>query len=284
MSLKIASVPELRTEMHEVLEGFGCAGLPATEVVSSGEGGWSLARIHTGILEGSLDVGLVPSGLSANGLEAVAVLEREEPRDVLVSRTDGSGTLARLQAGTRVGLVGARRLGLLRAHRPDLHAHSLTNGHTPVSMLESGAVDVLILGAAQSRQMGLSELTTEFLDPKAWVPGPGQGARVLVARAGDETTRRAASSLDDVQSRRAWECELALARALGAGTDAPLGALALPFGRWLRLWAMATSLDGSRMVRADLTGSAEDPEALGRAVADLLLMREGGTILAGGTP
>ena len=282
MSLKLATVEELRTEADEVVGGLRGAGRPAT-VESSPESDWTVSRIQESIRGGSIDLGLVPCRAPVDGVERAAVLRREEPRDVLVSAASGGWTLARIRSGTTIGLVGARRLGLLRAHRPDLRPLSLTNGHTPASVLRAGNVGALIVGSAQARRLGLSELTKESLDPKSWMPEPGQGTLVLLARADDPSTRSAASLFDDQPSRRTWLCETALAQALGAGSDAPLGALALPFGRWIRLWAMATSLDGSRVVRADLTGSAEDPEGLGRAVADLLLMRGVGTLLGGET-
>jgi len=275
----MAATPELGAETRKALDGLGRAGLPVTEIERP-EGPWSLSEIHEALLTGTLDLGLVPYGLQVDGLETAAVLERNEPRDVVVSDANGSGTLARLPGGTRVGLVGTRRLGLLRAHRPDCEPVNLTNGSTPVSLLDDGKVDALILGAAQARHLGLSHRTAEFLDPKAWVPGPGQGTVVILARAHDEVSRRAAVTLDIQSSRCSWACELALAQALGADSDAPLGALALPFVRWIRLWALVTNQDGSRVARADLTGSVDDPEGLGRAVADLLLMREAGPLLS----
>jgi len=275
----MAAVPELGAETRKALDGLGRAGLSVTEVEDL-DGPWSLSEVHEKLLAGSLDLGLVPFSVHIDGLETVAVLERDEPRDVVVSNANGSGTLARLPEGTRVGLAGTRRLGLLRAHRPDLEPVSLTNGHTPATVLEEGKVDALILGASQARHLGLSERTAEFLDPKAWVPGPGQGAIVVLGRAYDETSREAGALLDVESSHCSWACELSLAQALGADSDAPLGALALPFGRWIRLWALVTSPDGSRVARADLTGSVDDPEGLGRAVADLLLMREAGPLLS----
>ena len=49
--------------------------------------------------------------------------------------------------------------------------------------------------------------------------------------------------------------------------DAPLGCLAQPSGRWIRLWAAAASADGRRLVRSDLTGPLDEPEGLGAAVS-----------------
>ncbi len=280
MTLKLVTMGDLRAEARRVLDPVQRRGIALQELPPF-DGPRSVAAVQEAVRSGAADLGLVPYRLPAREVETVAVLARAEPHDVIVSAANGLGTLTRLGSDARVGLAGARRLGLLRAHRPDVQALSLSNGHTPASALESGVADALVLGAAEARRLGLAARITELLDPRTWLPAPGQGAVLVLARVGDGSARAAASVVDDVFSHRSWRCELALAAALGAGSDAPLGALAMPFRRWIRLWGMVTSADGTRAARADLTGSLDDPEALGTAVADLLLMRGAGAILAG---
>lgn len=283
MTLKLMTLPDLEAETRAVLAALAGADTPV-ERAPPPDGDQPVAALHDAVAAGSADLALVRRRLSGDGLATVAVLARSEPHDVLIGPGDGPATLERLPSGAHVGLRGPRRLGLLKAHRPDLHALPLTNGHTPESALESGAADALILGASEARRLGLAERTTELLDPRAWVPAPGQGTVLIVARGDDTRAARAVSSLDDLFSHRSWRSEIALTAAMGAGVDGPLGAVAMPFGRWIRLWGMVTAADGSRVVRADLTGSIDDPEGLGTAVADLLLMRGAGSILAGGAP
>lgn len=279
-ALKVVALPELEEEARTALGHLRRAGT-AAELVSQPHESGPPAEILQAILEGGADLGISGSAPLSGTVEPVAVLRRGEAHDVVVGPGQGQGTLARLPEGSRIGLVGTRRLGLLKAHRPDLRPVALTNVHTHSSALESGVADALILGAGESRRLGLAERITEILDPRSWLPAPGQGAIVVLARAGDEAARKAAAELGDLFSYLAWKCETGLADALGAGPDAPLGALAMPFGRWIRLWGMVTSLDGSRIVRGDLTGSVDDPRGLSEAVADLLSRRGAGQILAG---
>lgn len=279
-TLKVVAPPELEAEGRAALEQLRRAGA-AAELVSGGHEGGPSQPIAEAILEGKADIGLSSRGPLAGTVEPVAVLARGEARDVIVGPGHGESTLARLPDGSRIGLSGRRRLGLLRAHRPHLRSVGLTNGYTPGSALASGTVDALILGASESRHLGLAERITEILNPGSWLPAPGQGAVLVLARAGDESSRTAAAGLSDLFSYLAWRCETGLVRALGAGPDAPLGALATPFGRWIRLSAMVTSADGSRIVRGDLTGSIDDPAGLSEAMARLLSRRGAGHILAG---
>jgi len=68
------------------------------------------------------------------GLEIIAQLEREDPRDVLVvNRGTGAENLEDLPAGSRVGTSSLRRRSLLLARRPDLEAVEL-RGNVPTRL------------------------------------------------------------------------------------------------------------------------------------------------------
>src|SRR5690606_34689598 len=114
----------------------------------------------------------------------------------------------------------------------------------------------------QARSAGLSARVAELLDPKAWLPAPGQGIVALVAR----HPIAEVTVLDHLPTRTALRAELALVDALGQAGLA-LGSLAQPSGRLVRLWAVVASLDGRRLVRSDLTGPLDEPDLLGGAVA-----------------
>jgi hydroxymethylbilane synthase len=58
-----------------------------------------------------------------------------------------------------------------------------------------------------------------------------------------------------------------------------VAALGLPYDSGLRLWALVASPDGTRVVRADGTGSLADPEALGAEVGAVLMQRGAGELL-----
>ncbi|MBM4040881.1 MAG: hypothetical protein FJ290_20470 [Planctomycetes bacterium] len=101
------------------------------------------------------------------------------------------------------------------------------------------------------------------------LPAPGQGALAIQASAGSEAEGLAAA-IADPAATAATAAERALLDALGGGCSMPLGAYAELLGDTLRLRAILFSPDGSAVARADLTGSATDPAALARAVAQAL--------------
>ncbi|MEJ2204875.1 MAG: hypothetical protein P8170_12280 [Gemmatimonadota bacterium] len=90
--------------------------------------------------------------------------------------------------------------------------------------------------------------------------------------------------LDDGVAQAALQAERAASRLLGLRPDAAAGVVALPQGRWMRVFGMVASADGRRMVRGDVTSSPAGPEAAGRALAELLLARGAESILQGGEP
>jgi hydroxymethylbilane synthase len=108
-------------------------------------------------------------------------------------------------------------------------------------------------------------------------PAAGQGALAVEIRAGDAATREYVSFLDDAPSRRAALCERALLRGLGGGCQVPIGAYAEAASGTLRLAAVVARPDGSELLRESQSG--DDPEALGRSVAEVLLSRGADRIL-----
>ncbi|MDX1494761.1 MAG: hypothetical protein R3253_11905, partial [Longimicrobiales bacterium] len=233
------------------------------------------------VREGAIDLALVGigalGGSGADSLTTVAVLPRREIRDVLVTLSSRATPLSQLPAGSRVGVVGVRRLAFLAAHRPDVEAVELERDPLSGAPSDQENLDAIVVSALDARQAGLLDETVEALDPRAWLPEPGQGAYALVAK----HPIAEATALDHLPTRTALRAELALLEALGVDYQAELGCFAQPSGRWIRLWAGAVSADGSRLVRSDRTGPLDEPEGLGLAVARQLQARGFGLLAEG---
>jgi hydroxymethylbilane synthase len=212
-----------------------------------------------------------------HGLAIVAVPERADPRDMLC----GAASLDGLARRATVGTASLRRRAQLLAVRRDLQVPDLRgNVDTRLRRLREGAFDAIVLAAA-----GLSRLDVQVGVPLAadlMVPAPGQGCLALEARVGDERVHTLARALDDEPSRRQLLAERTVARRLGADCQTALGAHARPTAEdALRLTAFVGLPDGTCAIRAALTGSARAPEALGTAVADILLAKGAGRVLSG---
>jgi hydroxymethylbilane synthase len=275
VTFRLGTTPALAPELASVLDGPGDAGILREHASADG--------LFAALREGELDAVAVPAAAlwsaAAEGADVAVVPRRVEPRDVLVPAGGPRLTLDTVRSGGRIGVRSARRLALLAVHRPDVRAFPLANGHTPAALLDSGSVDALILGSAEARRAGLADAATEVIPAKTWLPAPGQGATAILVRPGDAAAAARMSAVDDPPSRAALVAERALADELGVAYDGPLSALALPYGRWLRLWAMVATAEGRRVVRADVSGPQMDAAVLARSVARLLEARGVGALL-----
>ena len=109
------------------------------------------------------------------------------------------------------------------------------------------------------------------LDPARFVPAPGQGALGLQARAGDARVREALAPILDKDASACLLAERALARALGASCNTPLGAHATAPGcGCLYMHAWIGLPDGSEWIADELLGGFYDPEELGTRMAERL--------------
>lgn len=243
------------------------------------------AEIDRALLEGRVDVAVhslkdLPTD-AHHDLVLACIPEREDPRDVLVAAGGGKVSLTDLPEGARVGTGSLRRKALALAFRGDLDVMPIRgNLDTRLRKLEEGACDVLVLAAAGLRRLGREALVGEWLERTSWLPAPGQGALGIVSRLDDEETREQLLHLHDPPTAAAVRAERRLLVRLEGGCQVPIGAVGLPYGTGLRLWGLVASPDGRQVVREDRTGGVADPEALGDEVAEALLERGAGEILA----
>jgi hydroxymethylbilane synthase len=238
-----------------------------------------LKEIEEALLVNEVDLAVhslkdVPT-LLPSGLRLAAVLERADPRDAVVTR---GPRLAELPSGARVGTTSLRRQALLRAERPDLALVDLRgNVDTRISRLREGRFDAVLLAMAGLTRLGRAGEATEALDPRRFVPAPGQGAIVLECRQDDAAVIDAVAPLDHPATARAVAAERAFLAALGGGCNVPLGAHASAVPDGLELVAFVADPGGSALLRGERRGTA--PDELGRGLAADLVARGAARLL-----
>ncbi len=212
-------------------------------------------------------------------LAIVATPVREDPRDALVT-ADGR-TLDALPAGARVGTSSARRTAFLRAARPDLAFLPLRgNVDTRHRKLTEGHYDAILLARAGLARLGL-DVPHVLLDPAVLPPAPGQGALALEARVDDEVVRALAQALHDPRTAAAVVAERRVMGELDASCRLPLAALGdVDETGSLHLAAAVAAPDGSRVLRASATGSAQTPDEVAMRVVDDLRGQGAAELLA----
>ncbi|MGH7777652.1 MAG: hydroxymethylbilane synthase [Candidatus Dormibacterales bacterium] len=196
------------------------------------------------------------------GFCIAAVLEREDPADVIASPHGG---LAQLPARAVVGTDSARRRTQLAVVRPDLVFVPIRgNVPTRLDKLDRGEVDAVVLAAAGLRRLGLDHRISERLEPWVCLPAPGQGA-VAVEALEDGEAGSLAAAADHAPSRAAVTAERAFLEALGGGCSTPAGALAAVSGR--RLTLLAATVEAGARVTVEVAGEAAEAAAIGAEAA-----------------
>jgi len=279
-----ARLRELEPELAVSLKRIKTTGdkILDTPLASIGGKGLFVKEIEEALLRGEIDLAVhsmkdVPTRLPA-GLEILAIPEREDPRDVLITRNKVS--LARLVPGSRIGTSSLRRQAQLLHYRPDLSIQILRgNLDTRLRKLEAGEYDGIILAAACIKRLGWSDRVTEYLSPDVCLPAIGQGALALEGRTDDGFVREVVARLDHHPTRIAVTAERAFLERLEGGCQVPIAAHAAITNGTLTLSALIAGVDGRRLVRDSVQGPMRDAHRLGVELAERLLARGGDEIL-----
>jgi hydroxymethylbilane synthase len=216
-----------------------------------------------------------------SGVDLVAVIERQDPRDALVARA--GSTLADLPPGSRIGTSSLRRRAFLARLRPDIQAMELRgNVPTRVEKLHKGEYDAIILASAGLVRLGLDQHIASRLPLEDFTPAVSQGAIGCCSRADDAEAARWMKPLDDASARVATTAERALLRRIEGGCQVPLGAIARITGDKLHLYSQVCALDGSKHVVSEGTSAVNvaDAAALGQRLAEDLLQKGAAGIIA----
>jgi hydroxymethylbilane synthase len=211
----------------------------------------------------------VPAELP-KGLKISVYPKREDPRDAFVSRHFGA--VKDLPQGASVGTSSLRRSAQLLHIRPDLHIVLLRgNVDTRLRKLDSGDLQAIVLATAGLRRLGLSDRITAPLSPDSVLPAIGQGVLGLELREDDQMTQHLISFLNDLETELAARAERAFLKELKGRCQVPLAGYARVEKNRIVLVGMVAEVDGSVILRQQLTGEKDKPEELGIALARQLI-------------
>jgi hydroxymethylbilane synthase len=160
-----------------------------------------------------------------DGFSLACVMEREDPRDALVSSRYAS--LADLPVGAVVGTSSLRRVALLRALRPDLKIEPLRgNLDTRLRKLDDGGYAAIVLAAAGLKRLQLAARIRAVFEPTEMLPAAGQGALGIEVRTDRADVALALAALIHHDTWLRIAAERAVSRAMGGSCSMPLAAFA----------------------------------------------------------
>lgn len=207
-----------------------------------------------------------------------AILERDDPRDALVSNEFDS--LDQLPDGAVVGTSSLRREAQIKVHYPRLKVLPLRgNLDTRLTKLDRGDYAAIVLAAAGLRRLGLSQRIRGYLTPEQSLPAAGQGALAVEIMASRADLQQWLAPLGSADTTACAMAERAVSRVLGGSCQVPLAAFAEIRGAALHLRALVAEPDGSLIVRSEVSGPARDARQLGERAGQELLDKGAKAIL-----
>ena len=231
--------------------------------------GLFVKEIEEALIERRADVAVhsmkdVPPAL-APGLVIGCIPLREDPRDVLVSRSGAK--LVELAPGSRVGTTSLRRRVQLLELRPDLEIVPLRgNVDTRLRKCREGVVDAIVLARAGLNRLGLSGVATEVLEPERFLPAVGQGALAVEQRSGDEAVSSLLARVAHEETKLCVLAERGVLAAVSGDCQTPVAAYAVRRGSELWLRGLLSEPDGSRLRRREVAVAFPATEAESEAV------------------
>lgn len=244
-----------------------------TPIKAIGGKGIFVKEIEEALLKSEIDLAVhsmkdLPTEIP-RGLTVAAVPEREDPRDALVA--PGGNSLRTLRSGARVGTGSLRRRAQILNYRPDLSILPIRgNIDTRVKKLEKGEVDALIMAAAGLKRLGWADRIIEYIPPEICLSAVAQGALGLESRHGDPLAENFVF-LHHIPTAVEVLAERAFLRRLGGGCQIPVGARAWVSENHMKLMGVVADVDGHKLFRGEISGSIQEPERLGRELAERLL-------------
>ena len=229
------------------------------------EGGKRLftKEIEEALLDGRVDVAVhsakdMPTVLPG-GLILAACLEREDPRDVFISRKARS--LAELPKGASLGTASLRRQAIAKRARPDLRVMPLRgNVETRLRKLDAGDVDATLLALAGLKRLKLTEHATHVMSADEFLPAVAQGAIGIEAREDNRRVRDVLARLDHADTSMAVACERAFLAALEGSCKTPIAGHATIAGDAVQFRGLIARPDGT--VAHDIAGTGHRRDAV----------------------
>ena len=222
----------------------------------------------------------LPTNLPS-GLKLGCITKREDPADALVvNEKNNCFNLESLPAGSIVGTSSLRRLAQLRNKFPHLKFKDIRgNVITRIEKLDSGEFDCIILAAAGLKRLGFESRIHQIIPKEISLHAVGQGALGIECKSEDKKVMKIINVLEDKPTSQRCLAERAFLRELEGGCQVPIGVNSSIKDEKLYLTGMVASIDGERLIKDQSVGDTNNPEEVGKQLANKLKLQGAKEIL-----
>jgi hydroxymethylbilane synthase len=188
-----------------------------------------LKEIEECLLEDKIDIAVhslkdVPGVLDPR-FKIISVLERDDPRDLLI--TNNASSLGDLKVGAVIGTSSMRRSIILRALRSDLKTVTFRgNVTTRIDKAKRGDVDATILAIAGLKRLELDYNNYYIFPVEEMLPAAGQGVIAVQSCSGNDKYIKLCSEINHHPTWLTSLAERSFIEYLDASCDTPVAAYA----------------------------------------------------------
>ncbi len=207
--------------------------------------------------------------------ELLAFSDREVVNDVIVSLSEFN------ENKMVIGTSSTRRVAFMKNFFPQFEVVDMRgNLQTRIRKMKDGHCDGLMLAAAGVLRMNYQGMISKYLDTNEFIPAVGQGSIAVQCHKDLSQPKKQAirDVLNNEQTERTILCERSFLAAMDGGCSIPIFGLATKQEKNLALKGGIISLNGSRKVVKEVTGSI--PSEIGMELAEKVLASGGDKILA----
>ena len=250
-----------------------------------GDKGLFTKELEAQMLVGHADIAVhslkdLPTNLPS-GLKLGCITKREDPADALVvNKKNDSYRLGSLPDGSIVGTSSLRRLAQLRNKFPNLDFKDIRgNVITRIEKLDSGEFDCIILAAAGLKRLGFESRIHQIIPNEISLHAVGQGALGIECKSDDKKVLEIINILEDKTTSKRCLAERSFLRELEGGCQVPIGVNSRIDNDKIYLTGMVASIDGERLIKDQSIGNINDPEEVGKKLAEKLKLQGADKIL-----
>jgi len=249
--------------------------------------GLFVKEIEDALLRNEIDIAVhslkdVPTVLP-EGLELIAITEREDPRDAFLSIRYEN--IYQLPENAVIGTSSLRRKSQIMKIRKDLQIKDLRgNVDTRIRKLEEGQYNAITLAYAGLKRLGLDSKVKYIFSPDEMIPAVCQGFLAIEGRSDDERIKNLIKPLNHYESYLRAAAERSFLKTLEGGCQVPLGAYCEIKENSFIITGFIADLEGKeyyqeKMIEQIKENPQEQAIILGKTLAEKLLNGGGKQIL-----
>jgi len=207
-----------------------------------------------------------------NGLRTNSFLERNDPREILI--TKDKKKLKDLKTQAIIGTSSYRREFQIKKIRSDLNCKLIRgNVDTRIKKLNDGLYDAIILSYAGIKSLSIENKITEIFSTQEIIPSAGQGIISLQCRNDDKDIISILDYINDQKTYLRAHAERNVLKVLEGDCETAVGVHSIIEGNEIVLEAELFSLDGKQRFYEKKSSKIENAKSLGEEIGKILKVK-----------